>query len=44
MPFMPLMPGAAGAGRDGQERQRGSWLPEDEDIWGAQTSTAPPVL
>ncbi|MEZ0112526.1 hypothetical protein ABH920_006548 [Catenulispora sp. EB89] len=33
-----------GAGKDGEERQRQSWIPEDQDIWGADTSAPPPVI
>jgi hypothetical protein len=43
MPMMPLQPGAGG-GKDGASRQRTSWLPEEEDVWGANTDVAPPVL
>ncbi|MBS2538655.1 hypothetical protein KGQ20_38505, partial [Catenulispora sp. NF23] len=33
-----------GAGKDGEERQRQSWIPEDQDIWGADTNVPPPVI
>lgn len=45
MPMMPpMMP--PGAGNQDKERQRKSWLPEDEDIWGTDTDTdtVPPVI
>lgn len=28
------MPGARGAGNDEEERERSTWLVEDEDVWG----------
>ncbi|MGW1839032.1 hypothetical protein [Streptomyces sp. NPDC002067] len=38
MPFMPPMTGAQGAQRGGEsERERTTWLLEDEDTWGADT-------
>ncbi|REE96579.1 hypothetical protein [Thermomonospora umbrina] len=41
---MPMMPGAGG-GKDGeQDRERTTWLTEDEDVWGADGDTAPPVI
>jgi hypothetical protein len=37
--------GAAAGGRDGKERQRASFLPEDDDVWGAEgDGDAPAVL
>jgi len=39
LPFLPpLMGGAGGAGQKPQERERQTWLAEDEDAWGP-TST-----
>ncbi|SEG79394.1 hypothetical protein SAMN04489712_112209 [Thermomonospora echinospora] len=44
MSGMPMMPGAGG-GKDGEkERERTTWLTEDEDVWGADGDTAPPVI
>jgi hypothetical protein len=43
---MPMIPPGAGMGQGGQkqDRQRGSWLPEDEDVWGANSDASDPVL
>lgn len=38
----PMMP--PGAGNQDKDRQRKSWLPEDEDIWGTEEDTVPPVI
>jgi hypothetical protein len=38
LPMMPMGMGAAGAGQGGnQERQRTTWLAEDEEVWGTET-------
>jgi hypothetical protein len=43
MPMAPM--GAAAGGRDGKERPRASFLPEDDDVWGAEgDGDAPAVL
>jgi hypothetical protein len=43
MPMMPpMMP--QGAGNQDRDRQRKSWLPEDEDIWGTEADGVPPVI
>jgi hypothetical protein len=39
---MPMGHGAQG-GQD-EERERNTWLTEDEDVWGADDDTAPPVI
>ncbi|HWS31762.1 MAG TPA: hypothetical protein VN408_03355 [Actinoplanes sp.] len=47
MPFMPPMGGMGGAsgGQQGQkERERKTWLEEDEEVWGADPDCAPAVL
>jgi hypothetical protein len=42
---MPMGAGAgAGGGKEGKERQRQSWLSEDDDVWGADTDAPGPVL
>ncbi|TDC90346.1 hypothetical protein [Actinomadura sp. 7K507] len=45
---MPMggMPMGAGGGQGGQgeERDRQTWLSEDEDVWGGDDDTAPPVI
>ncbi|MEU4830400.1 hypothetical protein [Streptosporangium sp. NPDC023615] len=41
MPFMP-MGGAPGDGN--QDRERSTWLVEDEDVWGGDSGTAPAVI
>ncbi|MEW2358909.1 hypothetical protein [Spirillospora sp. NPDC029432] len=39
------MGGMGGQGNQGdQERERETWLTEDEDVWGADDDTAPPVI
>jgi hypothetical protein len=43
MPMMPpMMPPQAG--NQDRDRQRKSWLPEDEDIWGTDAGGVPPVI
>jgi hypothetical protein len=44
MPMMPpMMGGAQGAGS--QDRERGTWLTESEDIWGSDDGdVAPPLI
>jgi hypothetical protein len=39
---MPMAPGQGGKG--GEERERETWLSEDEDVWGGDDDTAPPVI
>jgi hypothetical protein len=42
---MPMSPGmGAGGGKENKERQRQSWLPEEDDIWGAESDAPGPVL
>ncbi|MFJ9431502.1 hypothetical protein ACIRQY_17835 [Streptomyces sp. NPDC101490] len=46
-PMMPPMsPGAAGGGQpnQGQDRQRTTWLTEDEDTWGTDTGSVSGVI
>ncbi|ADI03690.1 hypothetical protein SBI_00569 [Streptomyces bingchenggensis BCW-1] len=49
-PFMPPMGGAGGAGSPGQvatqtdDRERESWVPEDEDVWGSDEGGSPAVI
>jgi hypothetical protein len=39
----PMMGGAQGAGS--QDRERGTWLTESEDIWGSDDGdVAPPLI
>jgi hypothetical protein len=40
---MPMGAGAGGGGND-NERERSTWLTEDEDVWGGNDDTAPPVI
>ncbi|GHJ46934.1 hypothetical protein Cs7R123_42760 [Catellatospora sp. TT07R-123] len=44
MPFMPMSPGAGGGKKDGEERERTTWLQEDRDIWGVTDDVAPGVI
>jgi hypothetical protein len=30
--------------KDGEERERSTWLIEDEDVWGSDGDVAPPVI
>ncbi|GAA1807235.1 hypothetical protein [Actinomadura chokoriensis] len=41
---MPMGAGARGGGGDGNEHERSTWLTEDEDVWGGNDDTAPPVI
>ena len=44
MAGMPMM-GGIGGGQGRKERERQTWLTEDEDFWGAnEGDTAPPVI
>jgi hypothetical protein len=43
MPMMPPMMPPQGGNQD-RDRQRKSWLPEDEDIWGTDVDGVPPVI
>ncbi|MEU9021843.1 hypothetical protein [Actinomadura sp. NPDC048394] len=40
---MPMGHGGHGNGKE-EERERTTWLSEDDDIWGADDDTAPPVI
>ncbi|MFE9426019.1 hypothetical protein ACFYNO_24010 [Kitasatospora sp. NPDC006697] len=42
----PMMPGAGGGGApgQGQERQRTTWLAEDEEVWGTETEVVDGVI
>ncbi|RGC65334.1 hypothetical protein C5N14_29255 [Micromonospora sp. MW-13] len=47
MPFMPpMMPGMGGAPQPGKDRdrQRSTWLKEDEKVWGTDPDCAPAVI
>jgi hypothetical protein len=47
VPFFPPMAGGGGmaGGQQGlQERERTTWLAEDEDVWGTEPSVGPGVL
>ena len=39
-----MMPHGAGGAEGEQERERTSWLTEDEDVWGTGGDVAPPVI
>ncbi|WP_051712933.1 hypothetical protein [Spirillospora albida] len=41
---MPMAPGGGQGGGQNEERERNTWLTEDEDVWGADDDTAPPVI
>jgi len=37
--------GGHGGGSEGEEeRERSTWLTEDDDVWGGDGDTAPPVI
>jgi hypothetical protein len=38
------MGGHGGQGKGEEERERSTWLTEDEDVWGGDADTAPPVI
>jgi hypothetical protein len=38
------MGGGGGAGGQSEDRERSTWLSEDEDIWGGDGDVAPPVI
>lgn len=44
MPMGGMPMGAPGQGGKGEERERQTWLSEDEDVWGGDDDTAPPVI
>jgi hypothetical protein len=46
MPFMPMggMGGGGGGAPQGKERERNTWLTEDEDVWGTDPECAPAVI
>ncbi|MGW4203175.1 AAWKG family protein [Streptomyces sp. NPDC004726] len=47
MPFMPPMGGQGGGGQQQTEsgdRERASWVEEDEDVWGTDEGGAPAVI
>jgi hypothetical protein len=41
---MPFMPMGAGGGEGDSERERSTWLIEDENVWGGDTPVAPTVI
>ncbi len=49
VPFYPPMMGGMGGmggqqGQSGQERERTTWLAEDEDTWGTEPDAVPTVI
>jgi hypothetical protein len=44
MPYMPGMFGGAGQPKEDRERQRNTWLKEDEEVWGTDPACAPAVI
>ncbi|WP_204367035.1 hypothetical protein, partial [Nocardiopsis chromatogenes] len=42
--MMPPMGGGAGAGGPERERNRSTWLTEDENVWGTADRGGPAVL
>jgi hypothetical protein len=36
--------GGHGGGEGEEERERSTWLTEDDDVWGGDGDTAPPVI
>jgi hypothetical protein len=41
---MPMGAGAGGGQGKDDEHERSTWLTEDEDVWGGDDDTAPPVI
>jgi uncharacterized protein YukE len=39
-----MMPMAGGHGQGEKERERSTWLTEDEDVWGGDGDAAPPLI
>ncbi|WP_320065630.1 hypothetical protein [Micromonospora sp. RTGN7] len=45
MPFMPGMMGGSGTGNQRErDRERSTWLKEDEEVWGTDPECAPAVI
>jgi uncharacterized protein YukE len=44
MPYLPPMGAGAGRGRKDEERERNTWLQEDEDVWGTAPQVGPAFL
>ncbi|MFI1829721.1 AAWKG family protein [Streptomyces sp. NPDC020412] len=44
MPYMPPMGGGGGQQTESQDRERASWVEEDEDVWGTDEGGAPAVI
>jgi len=40
----PMHGGHGGGSGDDEERERSTWLTEDEDVWGGDTDVPPPVI
>ncbi|MFD0888724.1 WXG100 family type VII secretion target, partial [Streptosporangium algeriense] len=43
MPMMPMTGGGAGGEQD-KEREKSTWMSEDEGVWGGDEDIAPPVI
>jgi hypothetical protein len=41
---MPMGGARGGGSGDQNEHERSTWLTEDEDVWGGDDDTAPPVI
>ncbi|MGV9772955.1 hypothetical protein [Streptosporangium sp. NPDC003464] len=44
MPMMPMAPMAGGMGEGDKDRDRSTWLSEDESVWGGDGDVAPAVI
>jgi hypothetical protein len=44
VPMAAPMHGASGRQEGEQERERSTWLVEDEDVWGGGRDVPPPVI
>ena len=40
--MMPMAPGGHGQGE--KERERSTWLTEEDDVWGGDGDAAPPLI
>lgn len=41
---MPMGGGGGGGGKGKEERERTTWLSEDQDVWASDEDTSPPVI
>ncbi|GAA3115080.1 hypothetical protein [Streptosporangium carneum] len=44
VPMMPMMPPGGAGGDQEKEREKTTWMSEDEGVWGGDEDIAPPVI